>query len=104
MASFPAAFRVSHRGTYQEGRPGEKRKAVEHYYRLYREQIVRAAKDKAYATLVQFGAGNIGRSFIGQLFANSGYDVIFIDVAKPLVEALNAQRNTHRHKRSGLRR
>jgi sugar/nucleoside kinase (ribokinase family) len=26
-------------GTYQEARRGEKRKAVEHYYRLYREQI-----------------------------------------------------------------
>jgi len=53
-------------------------------------------------TLVQFGAGNIGRSFIGQLFANSGYDVIFIDVAKPLVEALNAQRKyTIVIKRSG---
>lgn len=42
-------------------------------------------------TLVQFGAGNIGRSFIGQLFATSGYEVVFIDVAKPLVEALNAR-------------
>jgi len=43
-------------------------------------------------TLVQFGAGNIGRSFIGQLFASSGYEVVFVDVAKPLVEALNARR------------
>ncbi len=43
-------------------------------------------------TIVQFGAGNIGRSFIGQLFASSGYEVVFIDVAKPLVEALNARR------------
>lgn len=47
---------------------------------------------KSMPTLVQFGAGNIGRSFIGQLFADSGYEVIFIDVAKPLVEALNARR------------
>jgi mannitol-1-phosphate 5-dehydrogenase len=47
---------------------------------------------KPMPTLVQFGAGNIGRSFIGQLFATSGYEVIFIDVAKPLVEALNARR------------
>jgi mannitol-1-phosphate 5-dehydrogenase len=36
-----------------------------------------------------YGAGNIGRGFIGQLFAESGYDVTFIDVAEKVVEALN---------------
>jgi len=30
---------------------------------------------------VQFGAGNIGRSFIGQLFSRAGYEVIFIESA-----------------------
>lgn len=40
-------------------------------------------------TLVQFGAGKIGRSFIGQLFAQSGYEVIFVDVAEPIVRAIN---------------
>lgn len=39
--------------------------------------------------LVQFGAGNIGRSFIGQLFSQNGWDVVFIDVNKSLVNALN---------------
>jgi len=29
--------------------------------------------------MVQFGAGNIGRSFIGQLFSRSGYEVVFVD-------------------------
>lgn len=43
-------------------------------------------------TLVQFGAGNIGRSFIGQLFARNGYEVVFVDVSAPLVEALNERR------------
>ena len=42
--------------------------------------------------LVQFGAGKIGRSFIGQLFSLSGYEVVFIDVYKPVVEALNNRR------------
>ena len=37
---------------------------------------------------VMYGAGNIGRGFIGALFSQSGYDVSFIDVAKPVVEAL----------------
>jgi mannitol-1-phosphate 5-dehydrogenase len=44
------------------------------------------------AKLVQFGAGNIGRSFLGQLFARAGYEVVFVDIDKTLVDALNAQR------------
>jgi mannitol-1-phosphate 5-dehydrogenase len=42
--------------------------------------------------LVQFGAGNIGRSFIGQLFSRAGYEVVFIDVDLTIVRALNARR------------
>lgn len=42
--------------------------------------------------LVQFGAGNIGRSFIGQLFACAGWEVVFVDVDTPLVTALNRER------------
>jgi mannitol-1-phosphate 5-dehydrogenase len=41
---------------------------------------------------VVFGAGNIGRGFIGELFSESGYDVTFIDVDRALLEALNARR------------
>lgn len=41
--------------------------------------------------LVVFGAGNIGRSFVGQLFARAGYEVIFIDVDVALVAALNRE-------------
>ncbi len=39
--------------------------------------------------LVLFGAGNIGRSFIGERFASAGYEVVFVDVDQRLVEALN---------------
>ena len=42
--------------------------------------------------LVQFGAGNIGRSFIGQLFSRAGYQVVFVDIDDSLVAALNEQR------------
>ncbi len=42
--------------------------------------------------LVQFGAGNIGRSFIGQVFARGGYEVVFVDIQEPLVRALNEKR------------
>lgn len=41
--------------------------------------------------LVLFGAGKIGRSFIGQLFSSGGYEVVFIDVFQPLIDELNQQ-------------
>lgn len=39
--------------------------------------------------LVLFGAGKIGRSFIGQLFSLGGYEVVFVDVYKPVIDELN---------------
>jgi mannitol-1-phosphate 5-dehydrogenase len=42
--------------------------------------------------LVLFGAGKIGRSFIGQLFGRSGYEVVFIDIRRNLVEELNRKK------------
>jgi len=41
---------------------------------------------------VMYGAGNIGRGFIGQLLSQSGYEVVFIDVNLQLVEELNRKR------------
>lgn len=40
-------------------------------------------------TAVIFGAGNVGRGFLGQLFSESGYHVTFVDVDEPLILALN---------------
>jgi mannitol-1-phosphate 5-dehydrogenase len=37
---------------------------------------------------VHFGAGNIGRGFIGQLLHESGYDITFVDIQEDLVDAL----------------
>ena len=42
--------------------------------------------------LVQFGAGSIGRSFIGQIFSRSGWEVVFVDVDGRVIEALNRRR------------
>jgi len=39
---------------------------------------------------VHFGAGNIGRGFVGLLLHEGGYDVVFSDVAASLVDAINA--------------
>lgn len=38
---------------------------------------------------VMYGAGNIGRGFIGQLLSQSGYSVSFIDVNKDIINAMN---------------
>ena len=43
--------------------------------------------------LVLFGAGKIGRSFIGQLFSQGGYEVVFIDVFQPVIDELNKRRS-----------
>jgi mannitol-1-phosphate 5-dehydrogenase len=40
---------------------------------------------------VMYGAGNIGRGFIGPVFSRGGYVVQFVDVNQELVDALNAR-------------
>lgn len=41
---------------------------------------------------VQFGAGNIGRGFIGALLSKSGYHVTFADVIKDTINEINKQK------------
>jgi len=43
--------------------------------------------------LVLFGAGKIGRSFIGQLFSRSGYEVVFIDIFQAVIDELNRRKS-----------
>jgi mannitol-1-phosphate 5-dehydrogenase len=45
--------------------------------------------NKSMRTAVQFGAGNIGRGFMGQLLWEAGYSTVFVESYKPLVDALN---------------
>lgn len=41
---------------------------------------------------IHFGAGNIGRGFIGALFSESGYHVTFVDVAEQVINQLNEEK------------
>ncbi|MEE9462589.1 MAG: mannitol-1-phosphate 5-dehydrogenase, partial [Bacteroidales bacterium] len=41
-------------------------------------------------TAIQFGAGNIGRGFMGQLFREAGYETCFVEYDKELVAESNA--------------
>ncbi len=43
---------------------------------------------------VMYGGGNIGRGFIGATFSQAGYAVTFVDVAEPVVKALQEE-NTY---------
>lgn len=45
--------------------------------------------DQTSKQAVQFGAGNIGRGFIGILLAQAGYGLTFVDVIETVVKALN---------------
>ena len=40
---------------------------------------------------VQFGAGGVGRGFLGQLLCESGYQTVFVDVDRELVQLLNSK-------------
>lgn len=40
-------------------------------------------------TVVQFGAGAIGRGFLGQLWCEAGYETVFVDTNAALVQVLN---------------
>ncbi|MBI2424859.1 MAG: mannitol-1-phosphate 5-dehydrogenase [Candidatus Hydrogenedentes bacterium] len=41
---------------------------------------------------LHFGAGNIGRGFLGQLYSESGWHTTFVDVNPALVDALNKKK------------
>jgi len=41
--------------------------------------------------VVHFGAGNIGRGFIGALFSQAGYHVTFVDIADQIINQLNEE-------------
>lgn len=40
---------------------------------------------------LHFGAGNIGRGFLGQLYSQSGWETVFIDVVPEVIAGINAR-------------
>ncbi len=70
-------------GTYFEKHSGEKLAQLHPYYENYKKQISRKQN------ILIFGAGKIGRSFIGQLFGRAGYEIVFVDMDQSLVRELN---------------
>jgi mannitol-1-phosphate 5-dehydrogenase len=54
------------------------------------------------SSAVIFGAGSVGRGFLGQLFSESGFDVVFVDVDTELVDVL-ARRGRYRLRLAGNR-
>jgi len=44
------------------------------------------------ATAVIFGAGNVGRGLLGQVFSEAGMEVVFIDVSERLITVLDRDR------------
>ena len=38
---------------------------------------------------IMYGGGNIGRGFIGKVFADSGYEVVFLDIMQSLIDEMN---------------
>lgn len=57
---------------------------------------MKSIENKSYQSLQSimiFGAGKIGRSFIGQLFSRSNYEVIFVDVDPVLIAAMNEKKS-----------
>lgn len=40
---------------------------------------------------IMYGAGNIGRGFIGKVFSDSGYEVCFLDIMQDVIDEMNSR-------------
>jgi mannitol-1-phosphate 5-dehydrogenase len=51
--------------------------------------------------VIQFGAGNIGRGFIGLVLEQAGYHVVFADVNQEVIDKLNSDKSYTVHVMDG---
>ncbi len=79
-------------GTWYEEFPGQKLQLINPYLEAYRKQTGIDEEKEGMDKLVLFGAGKIGRSFIGQIFSRGGFEVVFIDINRELIDNLNRHR------------
>lgn len=47
--------------------------------------------------VLHFGAGNIGRGFLGRVFSESGFDLIFSDINQKVIDAINLHKAYNIH-------
>ena len=40
---------------------------------------------------LHFGAGNIGRGFIGEILSKNGFEIYFVDTNKAIIDDLNTR-------------
>src|SRR5699024_6743600 len=57
------------------------------------EEISQLSNEGAYMRAVHFGAGNIGRGFIGALLAQAGSGGTFVDVNQTLTDHINHEQS-----------
>jgi mannitol-1-phosphate 5-dehydrogenase len=51
--------------------------------------------------VIQFGAGNIGRGFIGLVLEQAGYHVVFADVNQEVIDKINSNKSYTVHVMDG---
>ena len=75
-------------GTEFEKQKGEKLEKITRLYKEYKKDCKRMMRRK----ILIFGAGKIGRAFIGQVFGRAGYEVVFVDIDRGIIDQLNQKR------------
>lgn len=58
---------------------------LKQHFKLFKETLLTG-------NAVHFGAGSIGRGFLGQIYCESGYHTTFIDVVAPVVDEINERK------------
>ncbi len=53
---------------------------------------ISAKIDSKMDRIIHFGAGNIGRGFFGQLYYESGYHTVFVDIVDRVIDTLNEKK------------